>query len=76
MPSWVHHQVSCVLSILLCPLSNYRLLIKSAILMPGAKEDEVNIVRIESKGFGGQQVEKRILTLLGFMFLNFLFEIS
>ena len=57
MPSWVHHQVSCVLSILLCPLSNYRLLIKSAILMPGAKEDEVNIVRIESEGFGGQQVE-------------------
>ena len=41
--------------------------------MPGAKEDEVNIVRIESEGFGGQQVEKRILTLLGFMFLNFSF---
>ena len=41
--------------------------------MPGAKKDEVNIVRIESEGFGGQQVEKLVLTFLGFVFLDMFF---
>jgi len=43
----------------------HRLLIKSAILMPGAKKDEVNIVRIESEGFGGQQVSVPMVAMRG-----------
>ena len=33
-----------------------RLLIKSAILLPTAKQDEVNIVQIESEGYNKEKV--------------------
>ena len=33
-----------------------RLLIKSAILMPSAKKDDVNIVQIESEGYNKEKV--------------------
>ena len=38
------------------PLSSTRLLIKSAILMPGAKQGEVTVVQIESQGYNKQKV--------------------
>ena len=34
----------------------HRLLIKSAILMPSAKKDEVTVVQIESEGYNKQKV--------------------
>ena len=42
--------------ITLCPNFACRLLIKSAILMPTAKKDEVNIVQIESEGYNKEKV--------------------
>ena len=36
---------------------SHRLLIKTAILMPTAKKDEVTVVEIESEGFNKQKVE-------------------
>ena len=38
-----------------------RLLIKSAILMPSAKKDDVNIVQIESEGYNKEKVKKTTL---------------
>ena len=45
--------LACFVSL---PLSSTRLLIKSAILMPGAKEGEVTVVQIESQGYNKQKV--------------------
>ena len=36
---------------------SHRLLIKSAILMPTAKKDEVTVVEIESEGYNSQKVK-------------------
>ena len=36
----------------------HRLLIKSAILMPTAKENEVTVVQIESEGYKGKTVSR------------------
>ena len=36
--------------------SDLRLLIKSAILMPSAKKDDINIVQIESEGYNKEKV--------------------
>ena len=38
--------------------SGHRLLIKSAILMPSAKKDEVTVVQIESEGYNKEKVRK------------------
>ena len=35
---------------------SHRLLIKTAVLMPSAKKDEVTVVQIESKGYNKQAV--------------------
>ena len=42
-----------------------RLLIKSAILLPTAKQDEVNIVQIESEGYNKEKVKVPILAMKG-----------
>ena len=42
-------------------ISLARLLIKSAILMPGAKEGEVTVVQIESEGYNKQKVRDEML---------------
>ena len=46
-----------------------RLLIKSAILMPSAKKDDVNIVQIESEGYNKEKV---LFLLLYQIILTFL----
>merc|ERR1711915_287174 len=43
----------------------HRLLIKSAVLMPSAKVDEVTIVQIESEGYKKQKVEVPICAMKG-----------
>merc|ERR1711915_587058 len=43
----------------------HRLLIKSAVLMPSAKVDEVTIVQIESEGYKKQKVEVPICAMTG-----------
>jgi len=43
----------------------HKLLIKSAILMPTAKKDEVNIVEIESEGYNKEKVKVPILAMKG-----------
>ena len=40
---------------------SHRLLIKSAILMPTAKKDEVTVIEIESEGYKNQKVIIQIL---------------
>ena len=42
---------------------SHRLLIKTAVLMPTAKKDEVTVVQIESEGYNKQQVNS-VLSLL------------
>jgi len=44
---------------------SHKLLIKSAILMPTAKKDEVNIVQIESEGYNKEKVKVPILAMKG-----------
>ena len=44
-------------------LSNPRLLIKSAILMPTAKKDDINIVEIESEGYNQEKVRSSVKIL-------------
>jgi len=41
----------------------HKLLIKSAILLPTAKQDEVNIVQIESEGYNKEKVKVPILAM-------------
>jgi len=43
----------------------HKLLIKSAILMPTAKKDEVNIVQIESEGYNKEKVKVPVLAMKG-----------
>merc|ERR1712200_284359 len=43
----------------------HKLLIKSAILMPTAKKDEVNIVQIGSEGYNKEKVKVPILAMKG-----------
>merc|ERR1711872_176417 len=43
----------------------HKLLIKSALLMPTAKKDEVNIVQIESEGYNKEKVKVPILAMKG-----------
>merc|ERR1712243_423673 len=43
----------------------HRLLIKSAILMPSAKENEVTVVQIESEGYRGKSVTVPICAMGG-----------
>merc|ERR1711872_75890 len=43
----------------------HKLLIKSALLMPTAKKDEVNIVEIESEGYNKEKVKVPILAMKG-----------
>ena len=43
------------------PISSIpRLLIKSAILMPAAKKDDINIVQIESEGYNQEKVRSSV----------------
>ena len=44
---------------------NHKLLIKSAVLMPSAKADEVTIVQIESEGYNKQKVVVPICAMKG-----------
>ena len=55
------------LTLLPLHLSLARLLIKSAILMPGAKEGEVTVVQIESQGYNKQKVGDEIFLLFVFL---------
>merc|ERR1712181_200763 len=41
----------------------HKLLIKSAILMPTAKKDDINIVEIESEGYNQEKVKVPILAM-------------
>merc|ERR1712181_144530 len=41
----------------------HKLLIKSAILMPSAKKDDINIVEIESEGYNQEKVKVPILAM-------------
>merc|ERR1712215_384418 len=43
----------------------HRLLVKSAILMPTAKKDDVTVVQIESEGFNKQKVEVPMVAMKG-----------
>merc|ERR1711915_128150 len=45
--------------------ASHRLLVKSAILMPSAKEDEVTVVQIESDGYNKQKVVVPICAMKG-----------
>ena len=42
----------------------HRLLIKTAILMPSAKKDEVTVVEVESEGYNKKQVRARVYVVL------------
>merc|ERR1712098_818041 len=44
---------------------DHRLLIKTAVLMPEAKKDEITIVQIESKGYDNKQVTLPIVAMKG-----------
>merc|ERR1711934_1240186 len=43
----------------------HKLLIKSAILMPAAKKDDINIVQIESEGYNQEKVKVPVLAMRG-----------
>ena len=49
---------------------SHRLLIKTAILMPTAKKDEVTVVEIESEGYNKQKVNQSEC-LFAFIFQNY-----
>merc|ERR1712098_211666 len=43
----------------------HKLLIKSAILMPSAKKDDINIVQIETEGYNKEKVKVPVLAMRG-----------